>query len=118
MTLIHERQAGVCDICRGPCTGVPTAPYLETYPFLPGGEPVRSPDMPDDVVVTERIFHEGVLVATPGDRIKAEDARKWGVGSDGRMQSGVTVAEPVPEHAEKRPTARTRARRRGENRGG
>lgn len=84
--------------------------------------------MPDDVVVTERIFHEGILVAAAGDRINAEDARKWAVGPDGKAQPAVTAAapplaesepaddEPRPAHAEKRPRARTRPARRGENR--
>jgi hypothetical protein len=89
--------------------GFVVPPYLETYPFLPGGIPVRRPDMPDDVVVTERIFQGGLLVASPGDRINAADAQRWGVGPDGRQ---APLEEPKPIHAEKRPTARTRARRR------
>lgn len=113
MTLIHERRTGYCEICGGPCVGVSTDPHLETYPFLPGGEPVRSPDMADDVTVKDRIFFEGILVATAGDRIKAADAKRWGVGPNGTQ---APPEEPKPIHAEKHPTARTRAPRRGERR--
>jgi hypothetical protein len=90
--------------------GFLAAPHLIVYPFLPGGEPVRRPDMPDDVTVTDRVFFEGSLVATPGDRISAADAKKWGVGKDGTQ---APPEEPKPIHAEKHPTARTRGRRRG-----
>jgi hypothetical protein len=112
--LIHGRKSEPCPVCGGPCTGFPDPSYLEHYPFLPGGEPVRRPDMPNDVTVTTRIFYENQLVAIAGDRINAEDAKRWGVGPDGTQNP--PPEEPTPIHAEKHPTARTRAPRRGERR--
>jgi hypothetical protein len=72
--------------------------------------------MPDDVTVWERIFDaDGYLVAASGDRISAEDARRWGVGPDGKPQTASAVApaeepEPEPERVPLRPRA---ANRRG-----
>ena len=101
--LFHTGTREPCPICGGDCRGYPLNPYPVTYPFLPGGYEVRSPDMPDDVIVTERIFFVIQLVAAPGDQIKAEDARRWGVGPDGRMQPAVEAAGPAPVYEEPAP---------------
>jgi hypothetical protein len=95
-------------VCGGPCKGFPDTPHPITYPFLPGGYPVRRPDMPDDVEVKERVFHAGVLVATPGDRINAGDARRWNIGPDGRQSTEAADDEPKPKSGGKHSTARTR----------
>jgi hypothetical protein len=69
--------------------------------------------MVDDVVVRERIWHDGYLVATAGDRISAGDAQRWRVGADGRQlplappPALEPAEEPSPVHATK-PKARTR----------
>jgi hypothetical protein len=104
----------VCEVCGGDsCTGFPDTLHLITYPFLPGGYPVRRPDMVDDVVVQERIWHDGYLVATAGDRISAGDAQRWRVGANGKQLPPAPalpvepVEEPAPAHATK-PKARTR----------
>jgi hypothetical protein len=69
--------------------------------------------MADDVLVTERIYVQtsddgAQLVAVPGDRIKAEDAQRWNVGTDGTQAKPADMAEPAPKNAGKRPGARTR----------
>ena len=69
--------------------------------------------MVGDVVAQDRIFHEGILVATAGDRISAGDARLWRVGANGKQLPPVPalpaepVEEPTPTNATK-PKARTR----------
>lgn len=69
--------------------------------------------MAGDVIAQDRIFHEGFLVATAGDRISAGDAQLWRVGADGRQLPPApalpaeTPEEPAPENATK-PKARTR----------
>ena len=117
--MLHERVRGPCPVCGEKCVGVPDIPYPSTYPFLPGGYDPRSPDMPDDITVTERIFDpDGNLVAAPGDRISADDARRWGVGPSGTMQPGVVSAapngegEPEPEPEPEKPRARLSGRAR------
>jgi hypothetical protein len=70
--------------------------------------------MPDNVTVTERIFDpDGNLVATPGDRISADDARRWGVGPDGTVQVGdaAPAEDEEPEPEPERPRASQRGRR-------
>lgn len=68
--------------------------------------------MPDDVVVTDRIIYNEQLVALPGDRINAADAKLWGVGANGTQKP----QEPKPTNAEKTPAARTRAHAPGRTR--
>jgi hypothetical protein len=70
--------------------------------------------MVDDVVVRERIWHDGYLVATAGDRISARDAARWRVGANGKQlppvpppESASAPEEPVPANTTK-PKARTR----------
>jgi hypothetical protein len=67
--------------------------------------------MPDDIVATDRIFHDGFLVAVNGDRINAADAKRWGVGKDGTASAD----EPAPKKATKA-AARTRPAKGGEAR--
>jgi hypothetical protein len=71
--------------------------------------------MVDDVVVQERIWHDGFLVATAGDRISAGDAERWRVGADGKQLPPVPAPEPAPEEPvptnTTKPKARTRPKR-------
>jgi hypothetical protein len=99
----------VCEVCGEDCgAAFRAASHPVTYPFLPGGYEVRSPDMVDDVIVRERIFHNGILVATAGDQISARVAVRWRVGADGKhLPSAPPAEEPTPANATK-PKARTR----------
>jgi hypothetical protein len=68
--------------------------------------------MPDDVTVTERIFDaDGNLVATPGDRISADDAQRWGVGPDGTTQMGDAAPAEEEEPEPERPRSSQSGRR-------
>lgn len=66
--------------------------------------------MPDDVVVQDRIWYEGFLVATAGDRISAGDAERWRVGANGKQLPPAPPPEPAPANTTK-PKARTRPKR-------
>jgi hypothetical protein len=72
--------------------------------------------MPDDVTVWERTFDaDGNLVATPGDRISADDARRWGVGPDDKSQAAEAPApasEPEPVRVQPAPSRPRAANRR------
>jgi hypothetical protein len=72
--------------------------------------------MADDVVVQDRIWHEGYLVATAGDRISAGDAERWRVGANGKQLPPAPPPEPAPEEEPvpantTKPKARTRPKR-------